>query len=438
MKHISCLFLVCFGRVYVNNMAYNKLTLLIVIKFLSLLATHTSNFGLNVYLYQQYGSLFYYSIFLLFIVTPQLLLSPILGIYADRYNKRTLILIGHMGAGIISMLILAMLTLNYSNIFIFFVLVACISVCISVVFVAFDTLLGANVSQHNMHYLSSAMQFIYGLVLTLAPVISSIFLEHYSVLHIFYIDIIIFLVVIIILCSIKLPDIVITNTVSMQIPKKMLNAIKRPIIYLKRNPVLLLDLVVIWGKSACAAALSILLVPLTLSITNISFMAIMIGISSSGVIIGSLVMLYFRTTRYAFWINRLSIVQSVIIFACIFEVNTISLTLIAFIYLSFSAMISILSYENWQKNVPRAVRGGLLGIRTTVISIGLITGYMLHAPYWDAVTYLMQYFSSLYDFMGQGDIPEVRLMMMITAVVFIILIAILDFYRVKWQSSVTQ
>ena len=63
---------------------------------------------------------------------------------------------------------------------------------------------------------------------------------------------------------------------------------------------------------------------------------------------------------------------------------------------------------------------------------------MLHATYWDAVTYFMQYFSSLYNFMGQGDIPEVRLMMMITAVVFIILIAILDFYRVKWQSSVTQ
>jgi hypothetical protein len=108
------------------------------------------------------------------------------------------------------------------------------------------------------------------------------------------------------------------------------------------------------------------------------------------------------------------------------------------VHLSFSAMISILSYENWQKNVPRAVRGRLLGIRTTVLSIGLIIGYMLHAPYWDAVTYLMQYFSILYNFMGQEDIPEIRLMMMITAVVFIILIAILDFYRVKWQSSVTQ
>ena len=116
----------------------NKIIFLIIIQLVSLFCTHMSGFSLGLFLYEKSGSLYFYSYFSLFILLPEVLFSPIIGHYIDKFNKKTMMLIGHLGAGVASIFILYLLEEGYENLYGYLVLIVISSLFNSLVFASFN------------------------------------------------------------------------------------------------------------------------------------------------------------------------------------------------------------------------------------------------------------------------------------------------------------
>ncbi|MCB4777293.1 MAG: MFS transporter [Sulfurovum sp.] len=147
------------------------------------------------------GSLYFYAYFSLFIILPEILLSPIIGHYVDKFDKKRMMLIGHAGAGLASIFILFLLQNGYENLYGYLVLTIISSLFNSLVFTSFNVLLGSEVNEEDMNKMASLIQLGFGIVMIIAPAIAAYLLDNQGIEAIFYIDIITFCLALLVISS---------------------------------------------------------------------------------------------------------------------------------------------------------------------------------------------------------------------------------------------
>lgn len=76
-------------------------------QFVSILASGMSGFALSIWMYQQTESATAMGLMQVFYITPFLLLSPIAGVMVDRYNRKLMMMLSDMAAGVATLAILA-------------------------------------------------------------------------------------------------------------------------------------------------------------------------------------------------------------------------------------------------------------------------------------------------------------------------------------------
>lgn len=77
-----------------NQKSFGKFLLLWSGDFISAIGSGLTSFGLGVYIFQQTGKASLMALVTLFAFLPSLLLAPLAGVLADRYDRRTLMIIG--------------------------------------------------------------------------------------------------------------------------------------------------------------------------------------------------------------------------------------------------------------------------------------------------------------------------------------------------------
>jgi DHA3 family macrolide efflux protein-like MFS transporter len=75
-------------------------------QIISVLATNMSGFALTIWVYEKTGSATSLALMQVFFITPFLLLSPIAGVMVDRYNRKLMMMVSDLGAGLATIAIL--------------------------------------------------------------------------------------------------------------------------------------------------------------------------------------------------------------------------------------------------------------------------------------------------------------------------------------------
>ena len=75
-------------------------------QFISIMASGMSGFALTIWMYQQTGSATAMGLMQVFYITPFLLLSPLAGVMVDRYNRKLMMMISDLFAGIATIALL--------------------------------------------------------------------------------------------------------------------------------------------------------------------------------------------------------------------------------------------------------------------------------------------------------------------------------------------
>ena len=74
-------------------------------QIVSVLASSMSQFALSIWMYQQTESATAMGLMQVFFITPFLLMSPIAGVMVDRYNRKLMMMVSDLAAGLVSIAI---------------------------------------------------------------------------------------------------------------------------------------------------------------------------------------------------------------------------------------------------------------------------------------------------------------------------------------------
>lgn len=77
-------------------------------QIISVLATNMTGFALTIWAYEKTGQATALALVQVFFITPFLIMSPIAGVMVDRYNRKTMMAVSDIGAGVATIIILVL------------------------------------------------------------------------------------------------------------------------------------------------------------------------------------------------------------------------------------------------------------------------------------------------------------------------------------------
>jgi hypothetical protein len=81
-------------------------------QIISVLASAMSQFGLTIFMFKETGSATALGLMHVFFITPFLIISPIAGVMVDRYNRKMMMMVSDLGAGLATIMILILQSLG--------------------------------------------------------------------------------------------------------------------------------------------------------------------------------------------------------------------------------------------------------------------------------------------------------------------------------------
>jgi len=400
-----------------------KVIFLIIVQFISLFGTHMSDFALSLYLYEKSHSLSLYSYFSMMIVVPEIILAPIIGHYVDKFNKKFLMLLGHGGAGISSLIILFLLQHEYSNYYIYLLFVMIGSFFNAMVFASFHVIIGYEVKSEYMSKISSLIELGFGLVMILSPAIGAYILDSKDIFTIFYIDVATFSIALIFISFFSFKR---TTLLKKDDNSKFFETLKDNLAYLKSNRLLWLTLIFLSLIQYNMAQTTVLITPVILSISTKTILGLIISLSGIGMLVASIILLFVKIERYLYWITRFAIFQALILFLAIFHVNIIHIAIGSFLFMFLSSALNITNYTFWQQEIDNSKKGQLFSIRNSIIMFSLMLGYLLSSPLVGIMNILLGHFNWLSIFIGDYLKPEIRLLFIINGIIILIVAFLIE------------
>src|SRR3990172_4713147 len=77
-------------------------------QILSVLATQMSTFALSIWVFEKTGSATALGLVQVFFITPFLLISPLAGVMVDRHNRKLMMMVSDLGAGLATVVVLVL------------------------------------------------------------------------------------------------------------------------------------------------------------------------------------------------------------------------------------------------------------------------------------------------------------------------------------------
>jgi MFS family permease len=381
-----------------------------------------SDFALSLYLYEKSRSLYFYSYFSLFIILPEILFSPVLGHYIDKFDKKKMMLIGHAGAGLASIFILLFLQSGYENLYGYLALIIVSSLFNALVGASLNVLVGAEIHTRDMKKATSFIHFGIGMILILAPAIAAYLLDKQGIAVIFYIDIVTFCLALVVIASMHFSK----QDVNTENKEMMfLEGIKQSYRYLKKDELLWLSLILFALIEFSMSQVTVLITPIILSISTKSTLGIIMSIAGVGMLAGTIVSFFVKIKNDLRWINIFAILQALIFLLAILNVGVIAIAVGAFLFMLFSAMLGVLNYAYWQERVEQKIKGRVFGLHQSVIMFAIVLGYIASAPMSHLMQTLLSIFPSVLHIIGSYLYPEIRLLFIVNAFFIIIVVVII-------------
>lgn len=262
-------------------------------QFISITGSSLTSFGIDLWIYQQTGSVTQYALVALFNTVPPILVSPIAGVLIDRWDRRKTMIISDFMAGVATLFI-ALLFLN-SRLQIWHIcsLIAVVSICNIFQRLASTTVIPLLVAQKHLGRASGLWQTGESLIELFTPVLAGVLFLNIQLQGIFIIDFLTYFFSLTTLLMIKLPKLK-PDIKSKDKNNQGVALLRKDIVsgwnYITSQPVLLGLLIYFAASNFIIGIVSILLIPMLLTFVSSAAAGLIISISSIGTVIGSLLM----------------------------------------------------------------------------------------------------------------------------------------------------
>ena len=281
---------------YVSNKSFKKFLIIWFGEFVSSIGSGLTAFALAVYVFQMTGTATSVSLVILFSFLPSILLSPVAGVLADRFDRRLMMIIGDSLSALGLLLILLIMATGEIALW-----QICLGVTISSIFIAlmepsYKATITDLLTEEQFSKASGLVQLAASSKYLFSPIIAGFLLTVTNTDTILVIDISTFFVTVLTVMFVK------RNLRVMKKEQEKQNFLKSLVegwYAVKKNGFVMYLIMIISLVTFFIGFVQTLLTPMMLSLTEVKMLGIIQSISSIGLIISSLIIgIFVVSTKY--------------------------------------------------------------------------------------------------------------------------------------------
>ena len=258
-------------------------------QLVSILGSSITNFALDVWVYQQTGSVTQLSFLILFTTLPLIIISPFAGILVDHWNRRWIMILCDSGAALSTLTIATLFFVGKIQIWHVYLVSAVVSSFAAFQFPAYSASITLLVPKKNLGHASGMNQLAQALGQLLSPILAGVLLGLIKLSGIFILDLSSFIFAFITLVLVRFPRHQVTqssNTKKTSILAQTLYGFH----YLRTRPGLMALLLFLTISNFFIGIVQVLIYPLVLSFASQTQLGTIMSFGGLGMITGSIIM----------------------------------------------------------------------------------------------------------------------------------------------------
>ena len=331
-------------------------------------------FALSVYVYEKTGSVSYISLITLLSFMPSIILSPIGGLLADRYDRRLLMIIGDLFSGLGLIYILWNIQAGEKSIVPIFVGITFSSIFTSLLEPSYRATLTDILDEENYAKASGLIQAAGSAKYLISPVIAGMILSVADIRVILLLDILTFITTCLMIFLVRKS----MNSEMQNYKKDSFKGLLEGLFIIKENRGVYSLVIIMFFVCFFMGFIQILIRPMILALSSVKTAGMMESLCAVGLLIGSL------------WIGIAGIKKNyskILAVACFFCGIFMSMTGVnenlAIIGISTFLFFSTLPFMNScadvlvRVSVPNELQGRVWGLISLITQMGTVTAYII-------------------------------------------------------------
>jgi DHA3 family macrolide efflux protein-like MFS transporter len=340
-------------------------------QLVSFIGSGLSSFALGLYVYQSSGSITRFSLISFSYYLPQLLLSPVAGALVDRWDRRRVMLLADLGAGLgtLSSLLLVVASeaghwnLQTWHLYLTIGLGACFSAFRAPAFQATTALL---MPKRHLTRANSLLELAAGTGQIVAPVVAGALMGHIGLSGILLIDMATFVFAVGSLLLVRIPAPPRSEEGQRgrgQLGQEIATGWR----FIRSRPGLLRLLAFVAIANLNTAMVLVLLTPLALSFTDAASLGALMSSSGMGMMIGSIAMgVWGGPRRRMLGVIGFHVLAGVSLLAACMPPHIVLLGGAVFFFLFSVPVVSSCAQAIWQTKVPADMQGRVFAVRRMI------------------------------------------------------------------------
>ena len=331
-------------------------------------------FALSVYVYEKTGSVSYVSLITLLSFMPSIILSPIGGLLADRYDRRLLMIIGDLFSGLGLVYILWSIQTGEKSIVPIFIGITFSSIFTSLLEPSYRATLTDILEEENYAKASGLIQAAGSAKYLISPVIAGMILSVADIRVILLLDILTFITTCLMIFLVRKS----MNSETQNYKKDSFKGLLEGLFIIKENRGVYFLVIIMFFVCFFMGFIQILIRPMILALSSVKTAGMMESLCAAGLLIGSL------------WIGIAGIKKNyskILAVACFFCGIFMSMTGVnenlAIIGISTFLFFSTLPFMNScadvlvRVSVPNELQGRVWGLISLITQMGTVAAYII-------------------------------------------------------------
>lgn len=364
-------------------------------QLISILGSATADFAVGIWVYQQTGSVFRFAMIALTSVLPRLLISPLAGVVVDRWNRRTMMLVSDFVHALCSLTIWLLLLSGQLEIWLLYIVMAVAALASAFQEPAYQAAIPQLVDKEQLGQANGMVDLARGAGQLLAPLLGGFLLAWIGLGGIIMLDLSTFLVAVVTLILVRVPDLVASSThdesahqasSTQRADSGWRQEFAQGWHFLRSQPALLMLMFYIAATVFLLSLLEVLVTPLVLSFSNERALGMILTSGGVGLLVGGVLMSWWGGPKPRIYGMLLfDLLAALIMIGAGLRASELWLAVVAFSFF-VTVPISRGSLQAiWQSSVPQTMQGRVFTLRDMLAISASPLAFLLAGPLADQV-----------------------------------------------------
>lgn len=358
----------------------------------STLGTGMTAFALGVKIFQDTESVTRFALIALAVGLPNVLLGPVVGVLADRWNRRLILILANLGSGLATLGLVALVAAGQTRTWQVYGIIALGAACSAFIFPTFAAATTLLVGKQHFGRASGMNQMGNAVAQIMAPLLGGLLVVSIGLAGVILIDVVTFLFATVSLLFVRFPPTPASaeeaddNGDGTRASAGFLTVALRGWTFIRQRPGLLGLLLLFAALNFSVGMVHVLITPMVLSFASARMLGVVLAIASSGMLVGGIVMsVWGGPARRVPTILYTALGQGVLLLLAGLQPSATLVASAAFFFLLLFPILIGCAQAIWLAKVPPDLQGRVFATRRMIAFSTLPVAQIIAGPLADGV-----------------------------------------------------